>query len=179
MEFDNESRISHPASKVLETMIERMEAIVPFLPSVEAIRTESREDRPDGTIRIVRYWQGTADTAPSAVRPFLSKEMLGWIDTAIWTPAEHKVAWSHSTKMSKLYDCSGVNWFEPDPRDPERSTRCRITGTLSIYPEKLPGVPGFLAKRLAPQIEKFVIHLITPNLTDLAKGLQGYLDGRA
>ena len=39
MDFDTVSRMSHPAELVLETMIERMEAIVPFLPSVERIET--------------------------------------------------------------------------------------------------------------------------------------------
>ena len=52
----------------------------------------------------------------------------------------------------------------------------RVTGTLQVYPERLPGIPKFLGKRLAPQVEKFVVGLITPNLTDVAVGLQGYLD---
>ncbi len=178
MRFEEADRITHPASVVLETMIERMEAIVPFLPAVEAITTREREDRDDGTHRIVRHWQGTPDSAPPAVRPFLTRETLGWIDTAVWTPSAWSVAWSHSATAStaNLYDCSGINYFEPDPADPEGATRVRITGDLVVYPERLPGVPGFLAKRIAPQVERFVVNMITPNLKDLARGLQGFLD---
>ena len=119
------------------------------------------------------------DNAPSALKPFLSDEVMGWTDTAIWTPAEYKVDWTLSTSMGGLYDCSGTNFFEPDPANPESGTRMRVTGTLQVYPDRLPGLPKFLGKRLAPQVEKFVVGLITPNLTDVADGLQGYLDAKA
>ena len=157
-------------------MIERMHEVVPFMPSVTSIELVSREALPNDQLRIVRRWQGAMDNAPSALKPFLSEDVMGWTDTAVWTPAEYKVDWTLSTSMGQLYDCSGTNFFEPDPSDPEKSTRMRVTGTLQVYPERLPGLPKFLGKRLAPQVEKFVVGLITPNLTDVADGLQGYLD---
>jgi len=175
MNFEKSTVVSHPADLVLETMVERMHEIVPFLPSVTAIDLVSREEVGSDQIRIVRKWQGATDTAPSALRPFLTPELMGWTDTALWTPAEYKVDWTLSTSMSGLYDCSGTNYFGPDPDDPEGSTRMRVTGTLEIHPEKLP-VPRFMGKRLAPVTEKFVVGLLTPNLTDVAIGLQGYLD---
>ena len=178
MHFNEQSTVSHPAHAVLDTMIHRMEEIVPFLPSVESIEVLDGGEEVDGQIRIVRRWQGTSDSAPAAIRGFLSKESMAWIDTAIWTPAEWKVDWTLSTTLSKLYDCGGTNYYEPDPDAPETSTRMRITGDLVVYPERLPGIPKFLARKFAPQVEKCVINLITPNLTDVAKGLQGYLDGR-
>ena len=176
MNFEKTTVVSHPAQLVLETMVERMHEIVPFLPSVTAIDLVSREAVGADQLRIVRKWQGATDTAPSALRPFLTDEAMAWTDTALWSPAEHKVDWTLSTSMGRLYDCSGTNYFGPDPADPEGSTQMRVTGSLQVYPERLPGVPRFLGKRLAPQVEKFVVGLITPNLTDVAIGLQGYLD---
>jgi hypothetical protein len=179
MHFEKTSKISHPASAVLDTMIERMEAIVPFLPNIESIETQKKQKLRDGRVRIERRWQGTSDSAPAAVRPFLSRDLMAWIDRALWTPADYKVEWAHSTCSSgvaRLYGCSGVNFFGPDPDDPENATRIRITGDLTVYPDQLPGVPGFIASRLAPQVEKFIIELIAPNLTDVASGLQRYLD---
>jgi hypothetical protein len=177
--FDIVNRISHPASLVLETMIEKMEAIVPFLPNVESIETLEREPLADGRVRIVRRWQAGSSGAPAAVRPFLSAELLGWLDTALWTPEAYTVEWTHSTlsaSVAKLYDCAGTNYFEPYPDDPIRATRIRITGELIIHPERLPGVVSFLGRTIAPQVERFVVGLITPNLEDLAEGLQRYLD---
>ena len=159
-------------------MINHMQEIVPFLPNVEAIELQTREELDGGRIRIVRRWQGNDNSAPKAVRPFLKRDMLAWIDEATWFPKENKVEWRLSTiTMAKLYDCSGVNFFEPHPAAPEE-TRIRITGDLVVHPRELPGVPGFMAKKLAPKIEEFVVNLITPNLTDVAQGLQGYFDAK-
>jgi len=176
MRFEEASKVTKPASRVLHTMIEEMEKIVPFLPSVESITTEKIERLDDGRVHILRRWQGNSSSAPSAVRPFLSREALAWLDDAMWTPNEHKVDWTLKTSLSRLYDCSGSNTFKPHPDDPEGATLMRVTGDLTVYPDKLPGVPGFLARKLAPQIEKFVVKLITPNIMDLAVGLQGYYD---
>ena len=179
MEFDSESLVSHPAQAVLETMIERMEDIVPFLDTVEAIELMSREDLGDGRIRIVRRWQGSESSAPPALAAFVTPEMLSWVDTAIWVPEEFYVDWTIETSMSKLYECGGRNSFGPSPADPDAATLMRVKGSLTVYPDKVPGVPGFLARRLAPQVEKFVVNLLKPNLMDVAKGLQGYLDDRS
>lgn len=179
MEFEKTSRVSHPAKRILELMIDRMDEIVPFLPNVESIEEREREELPGGRIRIVRYWQGAASNVPSAIRPFVSKEVMGWIDTAIWTPAEYKVDWEMSTTLSAFYECSGTNYFEPFPGEEDTATQVRVGGELVIHPSKLPGIPSFLGSRLAPQIEKFVIALLTPNMEDLGKGLQAYFDDRA
>ncbi len=178
MEFDSETLVSHPAQAVLETMIDRMHDIVPFLDTVEAIEELSREDLGDGRLKIVRRWQGSESSAPPALAAFVTPEMLAWTDTAIWVPDEFYVDWSIATSMSDLYECGGRNSFGPAPSDPESSTLMRVQGTLTVYPDKVPGVPGFLARRLAPQVEKFVVNLLKPNLTDVANGLQGYLDDR-
>ena len=161
-------------------MIDEMEAVVPFLPNVESITLCSRDPPRDGRIRIVRRWQGAVEQVPLVLRPFASPDWLAWIDTAVWVPAESKVEWQHSPvvqRLDGLYQCRGTNFFDAAGND--AATRIRITGDLAVYPHKLPGVPRFLAPRLAPQIEKFLINLVSPNLTDLVRGLQSYLDGAA
>jgi hypothetical protein len=54
----------------------------------------------------------------------------------------------------------------------------RLTGDLRIDLVDLPGVPGFIARRIAPQLEKFIVSLITPNLEQTNQGIQAYLDRR-
>ena len=179
MKFSKSSKVSHPAQKVLDLMINRMDEIVPFLPNVESIELRAREELGDGRIRIVRYWQGAASNVPSALRPFVSREAMGWIDTALWKPDEYRVDWQMSTTMSAFYECSGTNYFEPYPGDEDAATRVRVGGDLVIHADKLPGIPTFLGSRLAPQVEKFVVALLTPNMEDLAKGLQAYFDEHA
>jgi hypothetical protein len=179
MDFDLHGHITHPAALVLATMIERMESIVPFLENVEGIETLDRRELPGGRIHIVRRWQGASTAVPLPLRPFLSRELFAWIDTAIWTPTAHKVEWTHSMAVShvaKLYDCTGVNYFEPAPSAPDVATRVRLTGSLRVHGDAVPGVPAFVARRLVPEVERFVIGMIKPNLGSLTKGLQRYLD---
>jgi hypothetical protein len=181
MHFDVSDRITHPASVVLETLIERTEALVPYLHNVESIEMLERHDLGDGRIRIVRRWQGMPSAVPAALRPMLSRDLFAWIDKAVWTRAAHKVEWTHApviTHIAKLYDCAGVNYYEPDPAS-AAVTRARLTGELTIHAAAVPGVPSFVARRLAPEIERFVVGLIKPNLESVAAGLQSYLDGTA
>lgn len=177
MRFQHTAKVSHPPSAILSLMIERMQDIVPLLLNVERIDLVELEDLPDGKIRIVRYWQGTVESIPMPLRPFLSKDLIGWFDNALWTPSEYKVEWDMTTKFSKFFDASGTNYYEP--ADDGRATDISITGNMTVYPERLPGMPEFLASRLKPQVERFVVELIAPNLTDVAMGLQEYLDQKA
>ncbi|MDZ7378930.1 MAG: hypothetical protein ONB06_06225 [candidate division KSB1 bacterium] len=179
MEFRRETKVHYPAPLLLETMIERMEDIVPFLPNIAAIETVTKKRHCDGTWEIVRRWTANADRVPRVARPFLSDELLQWLDYARWVPAEYKVEWRQEPvyrAASGLYECRGTNFFRPDPEDPENTSCVCISGVLQVYPEKLPGVPAFLARRIAPQVERFIVHLIEPNLLELAKGLEAYLD---
>ena len=92
MNFDSETLVSHPASAVLETMVERMEDIVPFLDTVDSIETLEREELDGGRIRIVRRWQGSESSAPPALAAFVTADMLAWLDT----PMYRRIAWPTS-----------------------------------------------------------------------------------
>ncbi|MGH0034535.1 MAG: hypothetical protein ACQGVK_05870 [Myxococcota bacterium] len=181
MQFEQTTRVSHPADAVLETLIERMEELVEFFPNLDAVEFRSREETADGRTRIVRVCRGRVDGVPAPLRPFVSPDLLSWTDTAVWSRKAYEVEWSHescSRTVAGLYRCSGVNSFKPHPENPERETEIRISGELQVDPHVLPGVPRFLGRTLAPQIERFVVELIKPNLDDVAKGVQGYLDAR-
>lgn len=178
MHFRKSSRVACPADVVLDIMMNRLHEVVPFMPNVDRIDLLERQDLPDGRVRIIRRWQGSVDILPAALRPFIPTEALSWVDSALWAPAEHKVDWTFTAGFSRLYQCSGTNYFEPDPRDPRGSTCIRLTGSLEIYPERLPGVPKLLAASLKPRVERFVVGLLTPSLTETAAGLQKYLEAR-
>jgi hypothetical protein len=174
MRFQHTAKVSHPPSAVLDLLMNRMQEIVPFLLNVERIDVQEHRDMPEGRFRVVSQWHATEKSIPLPIRPFLSKELISWIDDALWTPAEHKVDWEMSTKFSEFFHAAGTNYYEPT--DGGTATDITIGGNLTVYPDRLPGMPAFLAERLKPQVERFVIELIAPNLTDVAMGLQEYLD---
>ncbi|RME21786.1 MAG: hypothetical protein D6806_14075, partial [Deltaproteobacteria bacterium] len=75
--------------------------------------------------------------------------------------------------FDRLFDCGGENRMSAT-RDGH--TLLRIRGKLDVYPERIPGVPRIVARRLKPSIEKFIIDMVGPNLQNLAAGLQRLLD---
>ena len=54
-----------------------------------------------------------------------------------------------------------------------------LEGDLKIDLKKIPGVPRLLAGRMGPQVEKFIVSLISPNLQKVNDSLQRYLDDQA
>ena len=173
MEFAIDEVIAGQIDAVFAVMRDRLVELVPFLPEVQSIEVLEREDLGPGRLRFVNLWQGKPDAAPKAVRPFISGNMLRWKDHAQWDEAAKKVQWRlEPFHFGTLFECRGEDLFAalPDGR-----TKMMIKGTLNIYPERVPGVPSFLAKRLRPDVEKFVMNLVTPNLRGIAGGITKYL----
>ena len=177
MEFLVEASVTRPAKRVLRVLMNELEGVTPYMKSVDEVTAMERHEHADGRIHIVRRWQGASATSPAPLRPFLTRESLAWIDDAMWQPGAYKVDWQVTSNMSRLYACSGTNYFEPHPERPEDWTRVRLTGDVRVHGDRFPGVPAFLGKRLAPKVEQFIIQRLKPNFQDLTSGLQRYLDG--
>lgn len=174
MKLYTQSVVTHPIDKVWETMRDRLPELTPFLSGADSIEVAEREELGPGRVRMLNHWQGNKNVAPKAVRPFLTKGLLRWKDHAEWDDASRTVKWRFETfHFDKLFDCQGENLFETTA---EGHTRITIAGNLDIYPERMPGVPKFLARKLKPKIESFISNLVGSNLADLANGLQKFLD---
>jgi len=125
-------------------------------------------------LRLLNLWQGNARQAPTAVRPFMTRDLVRWKDHAVWNDQENRVEWRFEAfHLDRLFDARGANAFSAVD---DGSTRVDISGTLEVYPERVPGVPRLVARRIAPRVESFVIGLITPNLAQLPRAVQEYLD---
>ena len=70
-----------------------------------------------------------------------------------------------------LFDVKGINSFSSISED---KTELKISCEVLIYPEKVPGIPRLLAKKVTPMIEKMIKKLLAPNLTSLGKGINQY-----
>ena len=176
MDLRFEQVISHPLDKVFATMRDRLPELVPHLVGVKSIQVLEREPLGPGRLRMLNLWQASPEAAPKAVRPFISEKMLSWKDHAEWNDADRTVRWRFETfSFEKLFECQGRNRFE----DVGDGTRLRIEGELRIFLERLPGVPKFLASRIAPKVEQFIGKTVAENLRGLAGGLQAFLDGGA
>lgn len=176
MEFEQKNNVSHPKQIVYFAMKDKLEELAQFILTLHKIELKSREKISENHEKIIRKWYGKYEVVPSAVRRFIKESMLTWEDHALWEDENFLVRWeSHSGMLKHLYSCSGINYFE-DGED--NISIIRITGKIEVYPEKLPGVPKFLARRFTPIIEKFIIGLISPNFAEIIKGINKYLDSK-
>jgi len=176
MHFEEITYCEYPAEKVYGAMLWHLEELVPFMENVSEIKTHTFDQSEPGKVKTVRYWQGTSKSAPAILRPFMSKNSLGWTDHATWTPSEYKIDWRTETKHSKYSECHGINRFEPDPANPETRTRCVIAGDFIVHGEKLPAMPAFMGRALAPKLESLILSYMLPNFRSLSAGIAHWLD---
>lgn len=131
-----------------------MEILAPFLRNVARIDPVERTPLPDGRLRIVRRWAGVGRrrAARPAAAPHRRPARLdrhGRVDAG---GRARRLDPRHlRSTVAALYTCTGTSRFEPDTGDPANWTRIRVRGRLVVHAERLPGVPSFLGRRLAPQ----------------------------
>lgn len=174
MEIRSESRISHPRDKVYETYRDRLAEIAAHMPDISEVIVRSRTEEGD-KVTFHNEWVSQREV-PKVVSAIIKPEHLRWDDHAIWHNDAYYVDWTLKTRaFTEAVSCSGRNTMIADGD----GTIVRLTGNLDIALKNIPGVPNFLAKRLAPQVEKFIVSLITPNLRNTNQSLQNFLDAES
>ena len=164
--------IDHPRELVFETFREKLEDLVEYLPDIESIENKNEEEIDDATYKVVRLWKARDEEVPKVARKFIKPEMLQWTDYATW----HRDTWTCDWEMEVGFlpdaiTAEGTNRYI----DKDGSTEIIISGDLKVDGSKIPGVPGLLSNKVGKAVEKFVVKLITPNLTDVNRGLERYL----
>lgn len=171
MKIHSESLIPHARDAVYETYRDRLPEVATFLPDVESITVMSRSDEEGRTV-LHNVWFSNTDI-PKAAQGFLKPEHLQWDDHAIWTHSAYQVAWRIETRVfSESFQCQGTNTFHAEG---DGTTRVVVAGDLHIDLSNMPGVPRFIAKRLAPQVEAFIVKMIAPNLKQVNEAVGRYI----
>lgn len=175
MKIESESLVHHPLERVYRTYRDELPQLAPMIPDIREIVVLEREELPDG-LRLLNRWVSDREP-PRAVAGLTRPEWFQWEDHARWYDAEHYVAWRLVIPaFPERVRCAGTNRFVAD--GPDR-TRVILSGDLSIDLKNFPGVPSLLAGRVGPHVERFIVDLVTPNLTRVNQSLERYLDGRA
>lgn len=171
MEIRSETRLYHPIDRVFAAYRDRMPEVAAFVDDVAEIRVLSRQEHDD---RVVLHNEWVSDREiPAIASKVLRPEHLRWDDHATWYTADTRCEWRIATRaFTDAVTCHGQTFLEPDGD----ATRVRLVGELSIALHAVPGVPSFVGKRLAPQIEKFIVSLITPNLEKTNEAIGRFLE---
>ena len=158
---------------VFETFRDDLEELVPYLPDIESITQKDREDIDDQTTRVVRLWKAQDEEVPTIARKFIKPEMLQWTDTATWKEDQWTCDWEIEVGfLSDAITAKGTNTYKEKGED---RVEIIIEGTLEVDAKQIPGVPRMLAGRVGKAVENFVVKMITPNLTNVNRGMEKYL----
>ncbi|TNE49487.1 MAG: hypothetical protein EP343_11585 [Deltaproteobacteria bacterium] len=174
MLLEVEGTITQPADVVYPLVRDEMDKIVPYMPDITHIDVLSREEQADGRIKMVNQWFSQPSNIPSLLQRFAKPELFSWKDYALWNDKTYSVDFELESPIANdLYDARGTNSFGPHPSN-DQHTLIRIRCNLTIYPERMPGVPRLLAKKVQPMVENVVRRTLEPNLSSLVQGLTGY-----
>jgi hypothetical protein len=172
MNLESSEIINRPIEEVYSLVRDNLPKLVPYLPNIDRIEVEKKEDIAGGK-KLINHWYAKAEI-PSLIKKVISPELLSWKDYANWKDSKFLVEYKlESFLANDLFDASGVNTFTKEGKG---KTRLKINCEIIIYPEKVPGVPKFLAKKAMPIIEALLEKILAPNLTSLGKGLNKYFE---
>lgn len=163
--------------KAYELVKNNLEAIAHYLPSVERVELVEKKQDDKGHEMLTNHWFAKA-SLPFFLKSFISKDLLSWKDTACWIDGELRVVYElESFYGNDLFEAKGENRFlEEGPGKTKLELQCEV----KINAEKIPGVPGSVAKKVVPAIEKIVEKMLQPNLSSLGKALNSYIaEGKA
>ena len=174
MKVEADVRIAFPREIAFRAYRDELPALVPYLPNVRSIEVKETESPFEGQAtrtRKLNLWRANVDV-PSFAQSILKPDMLAWDDHAVWDEADWTCAWRVAPHFfADRIRCSGKNQFIADGD----GVILKIRGDLSIEAKGLPGVPKLLAGTVNAGVEKFIVALLTPNLTSVSKGLDAYL----
>lgn len=174
MKFSLVDEIPFPRELVFRTHRDALEELVPYLPNVTSVVTESRIEEGD-IVKLVNLWTGASDDVPGPVRPMLKAEHLTWVDRATWDRARWRVDWALTINaLPEAVAAHGFNTFLEENGE----TVIQMNGEFVIHPDRIPGVPSFVARAATPALERFVIGLLQPNLRRSNQAVQQYIEDR-
>lgn len=164
--------VAHSRETVFLTFRDSLVELLPHLPDVKNIEVKKREEVSDDVVKVVNYWKADAEEVPRLAQAFIKPEMLEWTDFATWDKGKWTCDWNMEVGFLKeAVTCKGKTTYI----DKGGKTEVVISGELTVDARKIPGVPRIGAGKIGEVIEGFVVRMITPNLTQVNRGLERYL----
>ena len=171
--IDITDTVDYPLEQVYETFRDHLAELQPYLPTIDGIEVESYERVDDDTVKIVNVWTAADSEVPKLAQKFIKPEMMKWTDRATWKDDEFMCFWEMEVGfLQEAISCSGKTVYS---KSGER-TKVHIQGDLKVDAKHIPGVPRLVAGKVGDTVEKFVVKMITPNMTEVNRGCEKYLD---
>lgn len=175
MKFTVTDEVPYPRERVWRTHRDHLLDLLPYLPNIDRVVVEERVEDGD-VVRLLNHWYGASSDIPGPLRPVLKPELLSWVDRAEWDGGRWRCSWNITLMaLPEAITARGLNTF----RDEGDSTVIQNVGEFVLHPDRIPGVPAFVGRQLAPALERFVVGLLEPNLRKSNDAVRRYLDETA
>jgi hypothetical protein len=149
---------------------DRLPEIVRLLDDIEGVTMQSREELPDGTVRLVNIWRAKPNL-PAIVANHIKPEMLAWTDRAEYHPAVLVCSWKLEPHfLMERINCAGITRYEPAMG--RRGTRVTFDADFHLAVGPLPGVPALLESAVSNAVEAFMTALVPRNFRKLMNALE-------
>ena len=159
-----------PRKEVWETYRDHLPKLASVMKQVDAIEVIERESTPQG-IRLKNLWK-ISGGLPNSIKKVIPSRLLSYQDIAIWNQEKWTCDFVETpVDESGIYECKGQNTFV----DLGKKTLLTISLELNIYPEKIPGIPKFLAKGLVGNVERLISREVARNLITTAKVVENHI----
>jgi hypothetical protein len=174
MDFRTDCVIAHPAGLVVETLRDRVDTLVPHLPTITSITQVTATTAPDGTVHCTNVWDADA-MAPQLLRPVLQPGMLRFSEHSVWTGPDCEWRQVPAT-LAEYVDCHGRNTITAID-----DATCRLVteGTLVVRGDTIPGGRSLLGRRIAREMERFVVRTVSRSLEAIPSAVAATLAGSA
>ena len=165
--------IQSDSEKVYQLVRDDLSKLADYLPHIKKIDQEYQKKIRPNTYNIVNRWYANIEL-PYLLRKFVSEDLFSWKDTAIWCDKKKCVQYElESFYANNLFSAQGSNYFLPFN---ESQTQLKVECEFQIYPEKVPGVPKIMSKKIVPMIDQLVEKAFAPNMKSLGFAIKKYLN---
>ena len=174
MKIDVVTYTPFPIEAAFLAMRDQMVALGDYMPNIEKITVESREEPAEGEVKLINRWQAANSEIPAVARSFVKPEQMYWLDHAHWTRHDYLCCWRlEMAFMPERIRCTGTTSYHTVGD----RTEMRIKGELELDLKGL--VPRLVLSKATSAVEGFVSKLIQPNFQKTADALTAYLTSQA
>jgi len=171
MDIFIKSTIPYPIQSVYEAMRDHMPKLVPYMPNIQSIVVENREQK-GASLHLKNRWTPSQTEIPAVARSFIDAKNTYWIDHAQWNNDTKVCSWRLEMGfMSERVHCTGTTSFQEIGPD---QTNMIIKGSLSLNLKGM--VPRLILGRATKSVEAFVGKMVKPNFQKTTEALIQYLN---
>ncbi len=170
MQLSVDNVVPFPLADVFSGMRDQMPNLAPYLPNIDEITVQSREEPAPGEVTLVNRWKAASTEIPVMARKFVDPSSLYWLDYAHWYEARSECEWRLEMGfMTDRIKVAGKTSFH----EVSGGTEVRIRGELTLDLKGM--VPGLMIKKVTAGVESFVVKLLQPNFVKTNEALTRYL----